>query len=973
MRRLLTAALALVLAGGCERNKNAEPQSSSSAAKFPSNAAADSLLSLGESVYKRSEYDSATALLGEGRQFALAAGDSSSVARADTWLGLTSMKQGRNENARQLGEQALAMKLRLGLKKDLFRSYNALGLLAWLEGRFADAQGLFGNARASAEAVHDTISVAKAIGNLGLVHSDVGEFEKARNEFAALANAAHQRNDTMPEANAFSNLGMVDIRDGDPGAAIGWLEKARTLYRTISYPGGEESVLGQLGSAYATLGQPQRAIAYVDSAMAVARSHQMVREESEDLQIYAELMGEAGDHQAALRHLARSRILSNSAGLASRGGDIARAQARELAAVSRNDLALSRALEATAIHKKAGAAFEAMKDHLLVAEIAQTSHHAEQARQELAQASEIAGVLSVAVAKENISLGSARVADIAGDPASTLRALPADLTFSRMGPEAAGEAEALRARAFARLRQWPDAVTSGRKAVASLNRVRESIGEGPLRAAYTGDRADVYADLVVALLHLGRTADAFDIADAARGKSLLEHLTAMRGAVRSTSKDLSDADRLLRRIDYLTERLRIADTLKPQSRSVALRNDLQDLAARLASARSAYEDRMKTIAHVDPRGSALLGASQVSIRDVQKSVRPGEVMIEYFATQHQLFVFVATGDTVIATSSPTDLDDLANRVRLASDLLSRSKSASEGRSVMRGLYDALILPIEGLPEVKASTTFIIIPHSALAYLPFAALIAENGRRLVESRGVLTLPSASSLAVLRAERNQASGPAISVFAPFPDELVGTRAEATAVRRETMGTAVYMGARATEAQLREALALGGNVHIASHAMVNQTNPMFSHIELSPGKKANPDDDGSLDVHELLRIPVRSELVYLSGCETGVGAAWSTSFRRSQDYATLSQAILYAGAQNVVATLWRIDDLGASVFAQKFYAALATRNPVDGLATAQRMMIRDPRYSSPRYWAGYTISGAGVLREYSQKTSMLSVKSQ
>jgi CHAT domain-containing protein len=143
------------------------------------------------------------------------------------------------------------------------------------------------------------------------------------------------------------------------------------------------------------------------------------------------------------------------------------------------------------------------------------------------------------------------------------------------------------------------------------------------------------------------------------------------------------------------------------------------------------------------------------------------------------------------------------------------------------------------------------------------------------------------------------------------------------------------------------------------MNAVNPMFSRIELASGKSGSPEDDGSLELHELLQMPVKSGLVYLSGCETGLGASWSTAFMQSQDYATLSQALLYAGARNVIATLWRIDDLGASVFAQRFYSALSKADPGDALAIAQRSMIRDARYAAPRYWAAYTISGSGLSR--------------
>lgn len=939
-------------------------------AKFASSATADSVIAAGEAAYRRSEYDSATSILDSGRSIAAVSGDSSGVARADTWLGLTAWKQGKNERARAVGESALAMKVRLNLKADLFRSYNALGLLAWTQGRFSDASSLFGKAKQSAEAVHDTVSVAKAIGNLGLVHADIGEFAKAREEFEVLSSAAHARNDTVAEANSLSNLGMVETRDGNPGEAIELLRKARILYSAIASPGGEESVLGQMGSAYESMGEPQKAIAYMDSAVSVARSHELVREESEDLEIYAELMGEMGDQQAALRHLARSRSLAESAGLASRTGDIVLAQARSLAAISRNDLALIRAAEAAAIHKKAGAKLDEMQDHLLIAEISQAAGRGNQARTELARAAEIAQPLALPIGEENVALGTARVADLSGDATAVLRALPADLTFPRMGPQAAAEAESLRARAFARLRQWPEAAAAGKRAVVSLEMIRARLGEGPLRAAFTSDRSRVYADLVVALLQLGRTSEAFEVADAARGRALLEHLSVIRGNVKATAGDLVEADRLLRRIDYLTDKLRQADTVKSPDRAVAVRRDLQDLSARLSSARKEYEDRIATAARTDPRGATLLGFGNARFRDIQKSLGQSEVLIEYLALDNQLLIFAATRDTVVATSSKVSLDDLANSVRLASDLVRKSPSVGANR-VLRDLYDILLTPVQKTGLVRNGASLIMVPHSALAYLPFAALVAPDGRRLVESHAILESPSAAALPFLRGEQRNSVSTSNVVLAPFPHELVGTAVEASAVRGATKNSVMFVGDRATESELRSALAGARVVHVASHAVLDQTNPMFSYIQLAPPAIRSPSNDGSLEVHELLGIPIHAQLVYLSGCETGVGAAWSTAYRRTQDYATLSQSMLFSGAQNVIATLWRIDDLGASVFARRFYAALATQDVTDALATAQREMIRDPRYSAPRYWAGYTVAGAGRISQNSQFSKVVSVQ--
>jgi CHAT domain-containing protein len=138
------------------------------------------------------------------------------------------------------------------------------------------------------------------------------------------------------------------------------------------------------------------------------------------------------------------------------------------------------------------------------------------------------------------------------------------------------------------------------------------------------------------------------------------------------------------------------------------------------------------------------------------------------------------------------------------------------------------------------------------------------------------------------------------------------------------------------------------------MNPRNPMFSRIALAPGGTGLSDDDGSLEVHEVLGLHIRSPLVFLSGCETAAGAAWSGGFGRGEDYSTLAQAFLYAGALTVVATLWRIEDESAAVFADHFYGLLQQMNAPDALADAQRKMLRDPAYRAPYFWAAYQIAG-------------------
>jgi CHAT domain-containing protein len=860
------------------------------------------------------------------------------------------------------------MKLRLRLTNDYSVSYNALGLLAHQQGRFVDASALLTKARSSAEAVDDSNGVAKAVGNHGLVHSDLGDLDKARDEFLFFSQHAP---DTLALANAYSNLGMVEARSGDPVKAIEWLNRARPLYVAIEYPAGEESVLGQLAISYSILGEQQKAIAYIDSAVTVARKYGLAREQSEDLIVYAELLGESGDHASALRHLVEAGALADSAGLESKKGDILLVQARQLAAVSKVDAGLAKAREAVRIHRKSLSAFEELQDLLLVGELSAALGRQQAAHAALTDARSVAARLSRPVADEYLAIGAARVYDVENNSQEVLRVLPESLRFERLGPIVAAEAQSLRARAYLRLRRWPEAAVSGRKAVAALDVIRENIGEGPLRSAFTSDNARVYADLIVALLQLGRTDEAFEVADASKGRSLLEHLAAITNSGRSSAQDIAGGERLLRRIDYLAERLRAADTLRPRVRSSVVDRDQQEISTRLVAARNEYEDRLRRAARSDPRGSAIIGGYRLDAASIQKALLPHEILLEYFVASDRVFVFAVTRDAIASAVSVIKSDELTNRVRLASDLMKRLREDRRTDPIMRGLFDSLIRPVEMLPGYREASSLIVVPHSPLSSLPFAALIDDRGKRLVESKAVMTLSSASSLPALRRGTSGKHSDAYTVFVPFPSELKGTADEAKEISRNAANSRVLYGARATERELRAVLNSGRNVHIASHALVNQVNPMFSQIRLAAGSGGRTDDNGTVDVHELLQLPVRSSLVYLSGCETAAGSSWSTAFRRSQDYATLSQALLYAGADNVIATLWRIDDTGAGVFAARFYEALNSRDLISALATAQRQMILDKRYSAPRYWAAYTLSGAGFVKSRPQSGAEVAVQ--
>ena len=501
--------------------------------------------------------------------------------------------------------------------------------------------------------------------------------------------------------------------------------------------------------------------------------------------------------------------------------------------------------------------------------------------------------------------------------------------------------------------------------MASIERVRAGYQSGTLRTAFLSERAQVYADLVVVLLSRGRTEDAFRVADAARGRALLEHLGAARRQMeRSTGStaDLYRAELLLRRIDELTRQLRTLGGEPPAERGAGSVATTRSLEERLDAARSEYEALIARAAGEESGSAALLGASNPDAAQVRRSLGTDELLVEYLVTPDRLHLFVLRSESTTHVSRVISAEQLASRVRLARELTAQPDSTGTANSVLQELYRSLIAPLVDLGPFPGVRHLIIVPHGTLAYLPFAALLDERGEPLVSRYSLLMLPSASALPALRLRTTEPPGGdrwrGSVALAPLPDELPASRIEVEDVRRIVGGRSL-IGRTATEAAFRSALETAPIVHVATHGIMNSGNPMFTRLELAPGGSNTPEDDGRFEVHELLGLRIAADLVYLSGCETGKGSAWLNDFERGEDYVTLAQAFLFGGARNVVATLWRVADPGAAAFARQFYEAFGAGDPVEALAAAQRAMLRDRRYRAPYYWAAYQVSGAGALQ--------------
>jgi CHAT domain-containing protein len=341
--------------------------------------------------------------------------------------------------------------------------------------------------------------------------------------------------------------------------------------------------------------------------------------------------------------------------------------------------------------------------------------------------------------------------------------------------------------------------------------------------------------------------------------------------------------------------------------------------------------------------------------------------VEYFVFPDRLITFVVRPAGLTTHVQPVSQAALATRIRVVRELAGRKERSGALQSALEALHEGLLGPARRAGSLADVHTLLIVPQGDLEYVPFAALRdPETARFLVEDFSLLHLPSAAMLPILAARPRSPDGDGASeFFAPFPGELPASVAEAEAFTGAIPSGRSRTGATASESRVRESLARASLVHLATHGSLNARNPLFSRLELAAAAQSTPEDDGRLEVHEVNRLRIVASLVFLSGCETGLGLAGVTRFSRGEDYATLTRAFLHAGAWNVIATLWRVEDRGASEFAARFYRELARGGPdlsrgledlAGVLSRAQRAMLRDTAWSSPFYWAGFRLTGAG-----------------
>ncbi|MEZ4867533.1 MAG: CHAT domain-containing protein [Caldilineaceae bacterium] len=228
----------------------------------------------------------------------------------------------------------------------------------------------------------------------------------------------------------------------------------------------------------------------------------------------------------------------------------------------------------------------------------------------------------------------------------------------------------------------------------------------------------------------------------------------------------------------------------------------------------------------------------------------------------------------------------------------------------RLLYAKLVAPVADLLADKR--LLYIAPYGPLHYIPFQALLDSADQPLLCEHGpiVIYTPSVSLLCTnyRQTAMTKERGVLAVGYNGFQTALVTRQlryaeAEAMMVAQLTGGQA-WVGSALKKASLLQC-GMGNRVlHFSCHGEFNRKDPLASALHIAPNE--------TLSAQEVLQLhSVSCDLVVMSACESGL-----SQVQRSDELLGLAHAFLHAGANAVIATLWRVDEAAAYLLMARFY---------------------------------------------------------
>ena len=355
-------------------------------------------------------------------------------------------------------------------------------------------------------------------------------------------------------------------------------------------------------------------------------------------------------------------------------------------------------------------------------------------------------------------------------------------------------------------------------------------------------------------------------------------------------------------------------------------------------------------------------------KNVQKTLSENEAVVSYTIDEANasLYSFVVTNKKlkIYTDSLPANFDRLITAVR--NSIVYHTQPEYE-KAAFR-LYEILIK--NKIP--KNIQTLYWIPDGRLGLLPLEVLLIQKPKAevtyknlpyLIKKYNISSHYSAQMLCHTDVEKQYTTDICLAAPVEFKNSegnlanrLPATVDEVTEIaahfKSNQKSTQIFTYATASESLLKSgAFDKSRYIHLATHGWVDEKQPELSKIILP--EKPNSQEDGMLYSGEIYNLKLNSELITLSACQTGLG-----KITKGEGMIGLSRSLLYAGARNVLVSLWSVSDQSTFLLMRNFYDSLLGNKTnihfSPSLKAAKLTLIQSEKYADPYYWAGFTLLG-------------------
>ncbi|HTW66485.1 MAG TPA: CHAT domain-containing tetratricopeptide repeat protein [Bryobacteraceae bacterium] len=964
-------------------------------------AQADAFDHIGYVLHFKGEMKAALEAYQQALDLSKADGDQSGAAAAFYGLAHTYHDTAQYAKASELAKQALDLDRALDNPRGEADALMVLGLGFLAKGDNGSARTNFEEMLAASQKAGDRIRESDAENDLGLLEFQLGNFTESQRLYSQALEIEHQENDPVRVAQEVNNLGTLYFSTGDLRQALRYQEEALPIRKTLAQPGSYANTLYNVALDHFSLGEYQQALDGFDAALPIFRRVSHRPGEGYTLQQQGRIfmwLGENAKAEVLLKQsLAIRRSISDRRGEVLTLNLLGDLHLRE----QRDSEALQEQREALSISQTAGYQREEAQTLSYLAEVllqtGETRPSLDMSAKSLELARKVGDKLSEASALHLEGKAWTRLRET--EPAK--EALEQALAIQRETGARAFEADTRLDLAKLDISQGFLSQAAGDLAGALdlVESMRSNFDNRQSRLQVARSHRSFYELAIDVQMRLHDPAKAFEISERARARGLLDLITEARLDVRQgVDPELLAREREVQELlDAKHDRLmRLLSTNHSAALETEERREVDELLSRYQAVEAEIRAKSPQYAALTQPGALSVSAVQALLPD------SGTSLIEFWLGEKRSYVWVVSKTECRGFALPprAEVETLARRAYQA--LNARNENREEtlaqreqrlGAARVEFTRTAALLSSQLLSPIGRGLDahrWWIVADGALAYLPFAALpVPGTATPLVKEHEIIGLPSASVLAALREEDARRRPPdrlvavfADPVFRADDSRVTGSKAaavdktitraaadsgiadlprlyfsrqEADAIRKlappHQTFIALDFDASRAEAKKPE-LGRYRVLHFATHGLLDSRNPELSGIVLSMvDRKGNP-EDGFLRLHEIYNLKLNADLVVLSGCQTALGEEV-----RSEGLIGLTRGFMYAGAPQVMASLWSVRDRAIAELMRRFYEGLLRRHltPAAALRSAQLAMMQDSRWSDPYYWAAFTLQGS------------------